>query len=188
MPNVWLGVTAEDQPRADERVPELLQTPAAKRIVSVEPMIGPVSLATIDLDGWSEIHPLAGDRDYEDEDGNPGAEWPSLDWVIVGGESGRAPGIRPMHPDWARQVRDDCAAAGVPFFFKQWGEWAPAEVAHVAAEQGAVVGEFHDGADFIVGCGCSKGDRGASMRRIGKRAAGGMLDGVVHHAWPEAHA
>ena len=186
--NVWLGVTAEDQPRADERIPELLQTPAAKRIVSVEPMIGPVSLATIDLDGWSEIHPLAGDRDYEDEDGNPGAEWPSLDWVIVGGESGRGPGIRPMHPAWARQVRDDCAAASVPFFFKQWGEWAPAEVAHVAAEQGAAMGEFHDGADFIVGCGCSEGDRGGSMRRIGKRAAGHVLDGVVHHAWPEARA
>ena len=187
LPNVWLGVTAEDQPRARERIPELLQTPAAKRIVSVEPMIGPVDLDPL----WLRVSPSAAFLG-----GLVTANMPSwtrigstaLDWVIVGGESGRAPGIRPMHPDWARQVRDDCAAAGVPFFFKQWGEWAPAEVAHVAAEQGAVMGEFHDGADFIVGCGCSEGDRGGSMRRIGKRAAGHVLDGVVHHAWPEAHA
>ena len=97
-----------------------------------------------------------------------------LDWVIVGGESGRGPNIRPMHPDWARQVRDDCAAAGVPFFFKQWGEWREVEFSHVsvsAVQCGEQVQPF--------------GPSGPYLARVGKREAGGELDGVVHHAWPE---
>lgn len=93
--NVWIGATVEDQAAADERVPDLLRIPAARRFVSVEPMLG-----SVDLYQW-----LGG----------------GLDWVICGGESG--PGARPMHPDWARTLRDQCQAAGVKFLFKQWGEW-----------------------------------------------------------------
>jgi len=100
--HIWVGVTAENQKRADERIPILLQIPAAIRFVSLEPL-----LSEIDLDGY-----LA---DHEWEHGVPGG----INWVIVGGESG--PGARPMAADWVRKIRDDCVQAGVPFFFKQWG-------------------------------------------------------------------
>ena len=103
LPNVWLGVSVEDQKTADERIPILLQTPAAVRFVSVEPMLGPLMIDT-----------YLGDLP-EDEDGAP---YPGkIDWVICGCESG--PGARPMDLDWARNVRDQCQAAGVPFFLKQ---------------------------------------------------------------------
>lgn len=97
LPNVWLGVSVEDQRRADERVPVLCDTPAAVRFISAEPLLGPVALYT-DL----------GEGEYR---------WPALDWVICGGESG--PGHRPMNPDWARSLRDQCGAAGIAFFYKQ---------------------------------------------------------------------
>lgn len=93
--NVWLGGSAENQKAADERIPDLLVTPAAIRFVSCEPLLGPIDLGVI----------------------------AALDWVIVGGESGAA--ARPMHPDWARSLRDQCAAAGVPFFMKQMTKKAP---------------------------------------------------------------
>jgi len=104
--NLWLGVTAENQEQADIRIPILLQIPAAKRFVSVEPMLGSVKI-------WERLPngamlcpgPIANGR--------------GLDWVICGGESG--PGARPMHPDWARGLRDQCKEAGVPFMFKQVG-------------------------------------------------------------------
>ena len=103
-PNVWIGVSVEDQQRADERIPILLTIPAVVRFLSVEPMLGPV-----DLRQWT----LA-------EHGRRfiGAK-PGIDWVICGGESGK--GARRMDPAWAESVRDQCVAAGVPFFFKQWG-------------------------------------------------------------------
>ena len=102
--NLWLGVSVENQQRADERIPILLQIPAAKRFVSIEPMLGPINIR--------KIGPVP-----------PSFNWEiarnGLDWVIIGGESG--PGARPMHPNWPRSVRDQCQAAQVPFFFKQWG-------------------------------------------------------------------
>ena len=109
LPNVWLGVSVEDQATADERIPLLLDTPAAVRFVSAEPLLGPVMLDTY-------LGPLP-----EDEDGAP---YPSaLDWIIVGGESG--PGARPMDPEWARSLRDQCAGAGVAFFMKQMDKLTP---------------------------------------------------------------
>jgi protein gp37 len=108
LPNVWLGVSVEDQKTADKRIPMLLQTPAAVRFVSYEPALGPVDFGAFMSppgSSWSREVALAWDDTSE------------LDWVIMGGESG--PGARPMHPDWARSVRDQCQAAGVPFFFKQ---------------------------------------------------------------------
>jgi protein gp37 len=104
LPNVWLGVSVEDQKTADERIPILLETPAAVRFVSYEPALGPVDLNKKELfcETWSRGGYTIGTY---------------LDWIIMGGESG--PGARPMHPDWARSVRDQCQAAGVPFFFKQ---------------------------------------------------------------------
>ena len=96
LPNLWLGVSAENQSTADERIPILLDTPAAVRFVSCEPLLGPVLLS-----------------EYTH----------GLDWVIAGGESG--PKAMPVHPDWIRELRDECSSRDVPFFFKQWGEWAP---------------------------------------------------------------
>lgn len=114
--NVWLGVTAENQEQADKRIPILLQCPAAVRFVSIEPMIGPVDLSSMPIHAaLVEIHPDGKMNARED------SRW-MIDWVIVGGETG--PGARPMHPDWVRQVRDQCQAAGVPFFFKNFGEWS----------------------------------------------------------------
>lgn len=141
--NLWLGTSVEDQKTADERIPLLLQTPAAKRFVSYEPALGPVDLTRLPAAG-AYVCALRGAR----------PAYPSLDWVIMGGESG--PGARPMHPDWARSTRDQCQAAGVPFFFKQWGEWAP-----VWEKDGASVG-----------------------RRVGKKAAGCLLDGKEHKERP----
>ena len=110
LPNVALGVSVESQKYADERIPHLLETPAAVRFLSCEPLIGPV-----DLERWLVY--------YDSLYGEPWGSRGDLHWVIVGGESG--PKARPMHPDWARSLRDQCVAAGVPFFFKQHGEWSP---------------------------------------------------------------
>lgn len=128
--NLWLGVTAENQEQADKRIPILLQIPAAKRFVSIEPMLSKIDLEMLphEYDGISgcysaltgEWWPAVGD--YRVEERNK-IQTPKLDLVILGGETG--PHARPMHPDWVRSVRDQCAAAGVPFFFKSWGEWAP---------------------------------------------------------------
>lgn len=107
--NVWLGVSTENQQWADIRIPALLDTPAAIRFVSAEPLLGPIDL--IEAGGVHDSPPRTG------------LIRPPLDWVIVGGESGRA--ARPMDPQWARDIRDQCVSAGVPFHFKQFGEWAP---------------------------------------------------------------
>lgn len=103
-PNIWLGATVVNQEEADRDIDKLLEVPARVRFLSIEPMLAPIN-----LNAWL----LA-------EHGRRliGAQ-PGIGWVIVGGESGR--GARPMHPNWARLLRNQCAAAGVPFFFKQWG-------------------------------------------------------------------
>lgn len=144
--NVWLGVSVEDQAAADERIPLLLDTPAAMRWISAEPLLASINLAEHGLHG------------------GPG----QLDWVVVGGESG--PKARPMHPAWARSLRDQCAAAGVPFLFKQWGEWAP-DAAHGIAYEGR--------------CWTWGGDYDNAVERVGKKLAGRLLNGVVHDCYPE---
>jgi protein gp37 len=102
MPHIWLGVSVEDQERADERIPLLLQTPAAVRWISAEPLLGPVdNLFRLRADGF-----LGGRADMT-----------RLDWVVAGAESG--PRARPMNVDWVRSLRDQCASAGVAFFYKQ---------------------------------------------------------------------
>jgi protein gp37 len=122
LPNVWLGTSISDQASADLRIPHLLGAPAAVRFLSVEPMLGPVDLTEIavarpDLRASVILDALRGSGGLNGPLGR-------LDWVICGGESGAK--ARPMHPDWARSLRDQCAGAGVAFFFKQWGEWVQA--------------------------------------------------------------
>ena len=123
LPNVWLGTSVEDQATADARIPHLLATPAALRFVSAEPLLGPVDLTELKNPAVTigEHIYSALDCDVDPEDDEWGGA--KIDWLIVGGESGHK--ARPMHPDWARSLRDQCTAAGVAFFFKQWGEHAP---------------------------------------------------------------
>lgn len=110
LPNVWLGVSAEDQRRADERVPHLLDTPAAARFISVEPQIEHIDLGMTRDPNDRDRQDLDGPLDYV-------IKKPGLDWVIQGCESG--PGARPFNIDWARSMRDQCVSAGVPYFLKQ---------------------------------------------------------------------
>jgi protein gp37 len=148
-PNVWLGVTAEDQAHANERIPDLLVTPAAVRFVSAEPLLGPVSF---------------------------GGMLRHLDWIIVGGESGR--GARPMHPDWVRAIREQCSEAGVAFHFKQWGSWAPNDTGH------PITGQSVTGRPGGLFASHTFSD-GTLMNRTTTRCAGRGLDGAIHDAFPE---
>lgn len=170
LPNVWLGVSIEDQDRANQRVPELMATPAAVRWISGEPLLGAVDLNRIWVRRpgggeslWDCLREFGGQR---------------IDWVVAGGEAG--PGARPMHPAWARQLRDQCAAAGVPFLFKQWGDWAA-----VGQELAEPVLIRSEGRVRSVPDGAGRGDS-IRMGRVGKAATGRRLDGQLHDAYPEA--
>lgn len=207
LPNVWLGVTAEDQQRAEERIPDLLATPAVVRFVSVEPMLGPVNLSEIDIDGDSAITPL---RAWSKEElseawGEPVAVGqPALDMVITGGETGA--GARPTHIDWERSIRDQCSAAGVAYFRKQVGEWkavcemseeeidacyfpAPAKYPEAARRERIRSIVMHsDGTIFndpSAGGAFAQGKGAMQMFRVGKTRAGHLLDGREHHEFPE---
>jgi protein gp37 len=191
LPNVWIGVSVEDQTTADERIPLLLQTPAAVRWISAEPLLGPISFEGM----------FANPSDPRD--GTNMLE--CLDWVVVGGESG--PKARPMHPDWAKSLRDQCAAAGVPFLFKQWGtfgtgfqrgdgtpvfrqfasfeQWVAKAPTWVNGgicidrhgrelKNGADMARARDEGDFPV----------TIMHKVGPKAAGRLLDGVQHDGYP----
>ncbi|MBL3608667.1 phage Gp37/Gp68 family protein [Rhodovulum sulfidophilum] len=184
-PNVWLGTTVENQEEADRRIPQLLAMPAAVRFVSAEPLLGPVDLTP-------HLCPKQWSCDFGAESGGGSARGtiPKLDWVIVGGESG--PRARPMHPDWVRGLRDQCQAAGVAFFFKQWGEWGPPKPYPIPAQPGEMtrftVATSSDskrvGATvWRVGRGLER--QSEFMDRKGKRAAGRMLDGRTWDGMPE---
>lgn len=185
-PNVWLGTSVENQTEADRRIPHLLAVPAAVRFLSCEPLLGPVRLVLTGLPGWDEDWKLCALTGQEwagrgfDQDA-PLME-PRIHWVIVGGESG--PGARPMHPDWARALRDQCVAAGVPFFFKQWGEWAPQ---HLEPKVLVPSGEFGTISlrDQTTARWAGLGQGGSLlMRKIGKKAAGRMLDADLWDQMP----
>lgn len=182
--NVWLGVSVEDQKRADERIPVLLDTPAAIRFISAEPLLGPIDLNTAWHDedalasecwgdcGWCEqghtpMHNCARGRQSADqiEKGRSG-----LDWVIAGGESGP----RAMHPDWAILLRDQCAEADVAFFFKQWGSWLP-----VTHDDGRISYGKHQRHEF---------PDGLHAYKVGKGEAGRELLGRTHDEYPEIPA
>lgn len=197
--NVWLGVSVEDQTRADERIPVLLDTPAAVRWISAEPLLGPVDLAQLPfpkscdcLDAWPTLNALTSDVYCEGCCEGPEATTsPTLDWVVAGGESG--PGGRPMHPDWARQLRDQCADAGTPFLFKQWGAWAPGENAANTIGRAVDTADWFDGRwDFqrltAGDCEDMHIDDEPTLYRAGKKAAGRLLDGVRHDGFPETRS
>jgi len=162
LPNVWLGVSVENQTMANKRIPLLLDTPAAVRFISAEPLRGPIDFGE-PLRQWCRAHQLENLTT-------------SLDWIIAGGESG--PHARPMQPDWPRQIRDWCQQRGdicqparekVPFFFKQWGEFAPIGMLARGIGRRTFVGTNLDG---------------QMMLRYGKKLAGRLLDGREWNEFP----
>jgi len=174
---VWLGISVVNQAEADRDIPKLLAVPAAIRWLSMEPLLGPVHIGMyLSRTNMPGFNIMPGFRD----------PLPGIDWVVIGGESGKD--ARPMHPDWARNLRDQCQAAAVPFFFKQWGEWVPTEPK--AGED--LGGDMRKGIVRFVQVNREpdgrflKGD--AIMRRVGKHVAGDLLDGVQHHAFPKVAA
>ncbi|RJO64977.1 MAG: phage Gp37/Gp68 family protein [Candidatus Omnitrophota bacterium] len=214
LPNVWLGVSVENQQAADERIPWLLQTPAAVRFVSCEPLLGSVDFSSIGSVGMGQCLECAGAGEtaghYFSPDGvgvcgscgGSGEDSNAvLDWVIVGGESG--PGARPMHPDWARSLRDQCQAGGVPFFFKQWGEFGSTGTNLLTDEPVFLQYQNYDHwtqkywmakDDILLDATGERMLNGGMikvaippftiMRRVGKRAAGRLLDGREWNEFP----
>jgi protein gp37 len=178
--NVWLGATIVNQLELDRDIPKLLEVPARIRFLSMEPLLGPVTFrwaSWIDHDAVSKrdgkVNHLEGLR--------------GIDWVIVGGESGH--GARPMHPEWARALRDQCAEHGVPFLFKQWGEWAPGENCAGPLKRTERVADWWDGEwEFsTMTPGAANGmhrDDEPVVYRCGKNVSGRMLDGRTHDEFP----
>jgi protein gp37 len=195
-PNVWVGTAVENQAEADRRIPHLLATPAAVRWLSCEPLLGPVDLEKITLRPFGGKVTDLSNRlgDYIQPLRGNFIDSPKLDWIVVGGESGR--NARPMHPDWARSLRDQCAAAGVPYFFKQWGESCPLRSELIPVERRKIGWVARDGRFKFD---CTEEDHKPMYRdddrhgtgfwklivRVGKKRAGRLLDGVEHSAMPE---
>ncbi|MBY5849632.1 phage Gp37/Gp68 family protein [Rhizobium leguminosarum] len=184
LPNVWLGVSVEDQKRADERIPILLDTPAAVRWISAEPLINTLFLSGVSEDRKRIWNWLTGESGVMYSDGPDFDYGPKLDWVVAGGESG--PGARPMHPHWVYALRDQCAAAGVSFLFKQWGNWiiASAENGHhnsAMATNDAIWLDV-DGRQAKPSCDGMREPIG--MFRVTKARAGRTLDGRLHDGFP----
>lgn len=175
--NVWLGTTVEDQKMAEVRIPHLLATPAAVRFLSMEPLLGPVDLTAIPwrFNGCSgetvkTINALTGNITVNDPVFGGGGGIVGLDWVITGGESG--PGARASHPEWFRSISRQCTAAGVPFLFKQWGEWAPREAFINYPKQVRIpLAQFQAGEERLY--------------RVGRKVAGRLLNGVTWDEVPE---
>lgn len=187
-PNVWIGTSVENQEQAEKRIPELLKCHdlASVLFLSCEPMVGPVNLESVrGQHGW-QIDALNGYYTTEVQCGPDSFEQgqceqgPSIGWVIAGGESG--PGARPMNANWVRSLRDQCNGAGVPFHFKQWGEWCPeTQLPGDVSEKGCAVDD-----SFVTLTADGKDYHGDYQYRIGTKKAGRKLDGVTHDGFPNA--
>lgn len=157
-PNVMIGTSVENQQYANERIPHLLACKDLARgtFLSAKPLLGPI-----------EFSNMSQRSDWKERLGKKSLD--GINWVIVGGESG--PSARPMNPDWARSIRDQCEATGVAFMFKQWGEWAPCSMTnHITTYINADTHAF---------------DEESQVYRIGKKQAGRLLDGVQHDGFPQ---
>lgn len=211
LPNVWLGVSVEDQATARERIPLLLETPAAVRWISAEPLLGRLDLTDVAAMPWPNDPPGPVDASYVDT--LRGKRWflrygarvgpdavNKIDWVVAGGESG--PNARPSHPHWFELLRDQCDDAAVPFYFKQWGEWLPwlqfneagidddPELSRYPAvvwsvdrlEWETINGLWDDGDQWTI---ADNGESAAqAMGRVGKKRAGRLLDGRMYIELP----
>jgi protein gp37 len=173
--NVWLGASIVNQEEADRDIPKLLAVPARVRWLSMEPLIGPVDLRFTN----GLVH------------GCDAADY-LVDWVVVGGESGPhkigyKSVARPMHPDWPRKIRDQCAAAGVPFLFKQWGNWAPHDKPPTPGTNNGA-GAYINIEGRMVSQGEYWEGRAAGMSHVGKHESGRLLDNVQHDGYPKVEA
>lgn len=188
--HIWIGATIVNQEEADRDIPKLLRVPAAVRFLSCEPLLGPINLRELSLDNNVKLDALSGFHS------GPAAPLPAItghiSWVIVGGESGRK--ARPMHPEWARSLRDQCIAAYVPYHFKQWGEWLPGtqyEQVHRDTDSDDVFSRF----DSLQWDGDQWGSHdplepsGAEVTyRVGKALAGRAFDGRTWDEFPRIKA
>lgn len=165
--NVWLGVSVEDQQRADERIPELLKIPAKVRFLSVEPLLGPVDLES------PKLKPLYSER-------GPAGHGSGIDWVIVGGESG--PGARPCYVQWVRSVVRQCKAAGVPCFVKQLGANIPCAAGGCKpVNKATCIGAYEEMKTEEPACNecCGHGNEDGHCRKLNHKKGGDMSE------WPE---
>lgn len=180
--NLWIGATICNQAEADRDIRKLLAVPAARRFLSMEPLLGPIDLTNVPMPesghGHHEFSPIITGNALSRPPAYP--RLPAVDWIIVGGESG--PNARPMHPDWARSLRNQCQDASVPFLFKQWGEWAPVGLTFLCGAEA-------DKETIVTKDGESWGDyppaKAYTMRKLGKKGAGRLLDG---REWNEVPA
>ena len=177
--NVWLGTSVENQKAADERIPLLLQTPAAVKFISAEPLLGEIIINRylkwpICKYWFADGNPNEYGKYHWEKQKLVGVGWTGIDWVITGGESG--PGARPMHPDWVRSLRDQCQAAGTKFFFKSWGDWLPndQEYDYCDCNPGGV---NYEQKHELVG--------NVAMCRVGKKKSGRKIDGRTWDEKPE---
>lgn len=157
--NIWMGISAENQDTANERIPLLLKTPGHIRWVSAEPLLGPIDLRKCGAikEKWNIVR-----TDVSCSVGE-------IDWLVTGGESGH--GARPMHPNWARKLRDDCSEASIPFFFKQWGKWSPDMPSQPYNYRKELV---RDGVKTTT-----------VMYGVGKKIAGNKLDSKIYQEYPK---
>ena len=176
--NVWLGVSVEDQKTADERIPLLLQTSAAVRWISAEPLLGEIDLRKLNADGFAyDLDELNGESNEETFYENI-----SLDWVVVGGESGKS--ARPMHPDWARKLRAQCVESNVPFLFKQWGQWKEINLSESVGEKEWYIINKNGVIDIPDDRTPSEDIGEVAMIEVGKKKAGRTLDGRTWDEYP----
>jgi protein gp37 len=165
--NVWIGTSVENQEQADIRIAHLVNIPAPTRFLSIEPMLGSIDLKL--FRGLILNHKL-------DHLAHGMGVTSGIHWVICGGESGH--GARPMHPDWPRSLRDQCKAAGVPFLFKQWGEWLPNWQVNEKLRNESI-SKFTTAKIHL-------DESGLKYWKVGKNLSGRMLDGVEYNEFPIA--
>jgi protein gp37 len=170
----WIGVSCGYQEAADVMIPELLMTPARVRFLSCEPLLGPINLTGFNSPLWGRL---------------PNHSF--IHWVIVGGESGH--NARPMHPDWARDLRDQCQAAGIACLFKQWGEWLPIDqvdqanghqFCRVDPDGKWFTSDSYSGQKMIYSA-TLRDKNWHLMAKVGKKAAGRLLDGQEWSEFPK---
>jgi protein gp37 len=183
--NVWIGITAENQARFDQRIDHLMEIPAKVRFISCEPMLGAIDMSYY-LNGCPEAMGKYNEPDWEQT-------CPPLSWVICGGESG--PKARPTHPYWIKELQEQCNYSKTPFFFKQWGEWIPRQQWElqgnkISTDQFGTLS--YNGDIFYYQTTTWNGreydknnDFECIMYRVGKKAAGAMIDGKEYKTFPK---
>lgn len=171
--NVWLGVTVCNQEEADKKIPVLLQIPAAKHFVSIEPMLGPVDISEYAV--FCDACPRKGMAICVGKPGSGEDKCVGLDWVMAGGETG--PNARPMSEKWVKSLRDQCLDTGMPFFFKSWGEWCSYQQLPENFDISKYLNDIPQGYwdDTLK----------EKVILVGKKRSGYLIDGVEYRQFPD---